>query len=221
VSASIVYVEPTFSAFGIFSALNDELAALSSPSVGLFRTATNTLTYNGAVDGYNLSAPGMVGDVLDVRYETDDTNKRWPRIASWTIYRNADTTDFPAGTALVLNQMGQSGLDLRITYAKGFDPLTALAGDVVTASGVPATALDILAMGAAIRLVSGREIRRNRIDAQGDTRRPEEVPVGAVSQSTRELRRIYDARISQERTRLRAEWPTRLKNASMPTRSLV
>lgn len=81
--------------------------------------------------------------------------------------------------------------------------------DVTTLTGIPATAVDIPPLGAAIQLTLPREIRRNFMDNQPDPRKAPEVPPGAVANSVTQLTALYNIRVSEEAERLSRQY-TRL-----------
>jgi len=63
-------------------------------------------------------------------------------------------------------------------------------------------------LGAQIRLMSPREIKRNFTESQGDTRRADEVPAGSVAGSVSNLLRLRRDRIQAEAARLARAYPT-------------
>jgi hypothetical protein len=65
--------------------------------------------------------------------------------------------------------------------------------------------------GIILRMMNGREIKRNFIEAQGDTRRSDEVPPGAVRDSTTTLARLRRERIIAEAARLKAQYPIKFR----------
>lgn len=206
-TGAVVTAQPKFSSFRIFQALNDDLKDLSSPLNGLYQLKTVDLTFNPVTYGYDLTgvAPGMVG-VQEVRYRTTGPEKTWPKISSWQLLREATDSgtfgDFPSGSALVIYEGAQPGYPIHVVYKAPFDPLTALTSDAELISGLSSTMLDIPPLGAAIRVVAGREIKRNFDEAQREPRRAEEVPPQANSQSTRGLQMLRRDRIMAEAARL-------------------
>jgi hypothetical protein len=80
--------------------------------------------------------------------------------------------------------------------------------DVNSTGGVQETLTDILAIGTQIRLMSPREVKRNFTESQGDTRRADEVAVGAVGNSFSQLQRLRRDRIQAEAARLSRAYPT-------------
>jgi hypothetical protein len=207
-SDAVVTVNPKFPRFGIFSAINEELGALSSE--GLFQVKTVDLTYNPAIDGYDMTSVTDLLDIYSVRYSIPGPNLRWPEIRSYQLKRNMPTTDFASGIALVLDEGGYPGRTVRVSYLAPFSPLTALTDNVVTTSGLHTEAHDIPPLGAAARLVMPRDVKRGFTETQGDTRRAEEVPPGASMASGRGLLALRDRRVQQEIARLRRFFPARL-----------
>lgn len=199
----LVVVNPKFPTFTLLQRLNDELADLSSPTNGLFQVKTVSIAVSGTTRGYNL-ATDVLG-VLDVRYPEVGGEKSYPKVTGWQILRNVPTSDFASGVALRLDEHVQPGRTLTVSYKAPFTGLSALATDVTT-TGLPATATDILSLGVAIRAMAGREVKRNFTEGQPDTRRAEDVPPGAVDNSSAGLRRLRRDRIQAEVARLYAQW---------------
>jgi hypothetical protein len=56
-------------------------------------------------------------------------------------------------------------------------------------------------------MMASREIRRNFTEAQGDTRRAEEVPPGAVRDSISNILRLRRDRILAEKAKLTRQYP--------------
>jgi hypothetical protein len=62
-----------------------------------------------------------------------------------------------------------------------------------------------------MRLMAAREIKRNFIEAQGDTRRPDEVQPGAITNSIANIQRLRRDRIIAEAGRLKAQYPIKFR----------
>ena len=117
------------------------------------------------------------------------------------------TDDFSSGFALRFDQPTRSGR-LRVVYKAPFTPLSQESQNLNSYSGLPVTCEDIVNIGTQIRLMAPREIKRNFIESQGDTRRAEEVPAGAVGNSITNLLRMRRDRITAEAARLARQYPT-------------
>lgn len=210
-SGAVIRVNPKVSDFDIFGAINDELRSLSSPLNGLFKVVTADLTYNAAVSGYNLTGATDVIDVLEVRYDTPGVDQSWPIVRSFDVARSMPTADFASATAVMLHEGGYPGQSIRVRYSAPFTLLSTAADVVETVSGIPSTAVDILSIGAAIRLSAGRPIRRSQPDTQGDTRRAAEATTQDTLMAPNGLRALHRARVNEEAARLRSMYPPRLR----------
>lgn len=204
----LVSVRPRFSDFRILRALNEELSDLSSPVNGLYQVKTVELTYNATRQAYDLTGVTNLSNILELRYKLPGSSHQWPLIGNgkYDILRNMNTSEFASGFALTLYEEAYPGQTIRVRYGADFTSLSTLTDDVTTVSGLPASAVDIPPLGAAIRLVSAREIARNFLESQPEPRRSEEVPAGAVMQSVNGLRALRQQRIIAEAAKLQSDW---------------
>lgn len=209
-SGAIVTVNPRFPRNQVLEAVNDELADLASPMHGLFQVKVLDLSYNGSDRQVNLPAVANVVDLLEVRsrYKSDD----YQQVRAVKLLRDMPTKDFGSGMALQLDQDIRQG-DLRITYKAPFTKATVESDSIQTICGYPESAEDILVIGSQIRLMTPREVKRNFTESQGDTRRSDEVPPGAVGNSITNLLRMRRDRITAEAAKLTRQYPTFLTRA--------
>ena len=206
---ALVHVAPRFTDDEIWKQLGNDLGDLSSPSNGLFALNQVDLTYNATVNGYDL---GPISDqilsIYEVKYLTPGPQLDNPRINTngFRLNRNATTTQYPSGISLQLFQPAYPGYNVRVLYRSTFTmPSTAFAN--VSSTGLQQSAYDLPPIGAAIRLMEGREIKRNFTEGQGDTRRAGEVAPGAILQSARGLQQLRAQRIMAEAAKLDALYP--------------
>ena len=157
--------------------------------------------YVAPVDGYNMvdsaGANLTSEDVLaiySVTYADIGVANMQPDIQSWRLIRNRDVTTFASGLALILYSGAAPGRTVTVNYKA---PLKQLA----------LTAYDLPPLGAALNLMSTTPIRREFLDAQGSSRRAEEVPPGAISASMRDLRARRSRRIESEASRIVGMYP--------------
>ena len=203
----LVRVTPRFTDHQIVREINRHLASLSSPRNGLYGVYTTELAYTASVESYDLNATGLVR-VLEVRRQTFGSSYAWPRVppGMWELDRAADTTDFPSGISLRVRE-GNTGLGIQVVYGKTFDPISTTGTTLVATTGIAREQEDIPPLGAAVRLMSGREVSRSSPNSQGDSRRSNEVPPGAVGASYRGLVGLWQERVKEESARLRAMYP--------------
>lgn len=211
--AAKVLVNPRFSDAQILRAVNHELQSLSSPDNGLFQMKSVDITYNAAIDGYDLTSVTDLISVYGVRYAALGSEIEYPWVSQglWEHARNLDTAVFASGQAIFMRAPVDPGRTMRVFYKAPFVALSALTDNVATVSKLHAEAHDILALGAGIRLTAGREIHRNFDEAQGNTRRSGEVPPGANLGANRGLQQQYMKRVREEASRLGVMYPMRTR----------
>jgi hypothetical protein len=204
---AIVTVNPKFPRWQVLQALNDELADLSSPMNGLFQMKTLDISYNGSDRQVNLTGVTSMIDLYDVRwrYTSDD----YPVVRNYRLMRDMPTSDFPSGYVLTLDEPVMSST-IRVIYKDAYTGFSSEASTLAS-TGASSSLADLLVLGAQIRLLASREVKRNFIESQGDTRRADEVPAGAMNASVTNLLRLRRDRIQAEAARLNRQYPTRIR----------
>jgi hypothetical protein len=205
-SGSVVTVNPRFYAHSILTDLNNSLADLDG--AGIYQEVSLNITFNPVVSGYDLTGAGTVLDILEVRYQQVGPTRRFPVIPHWSLMRDMDTSVFPSGTGLVIDSPGFPGLPLRVRYAAPLTQISAVT-DTLDMIGLSYTAADLPPIGAAIRQMMGRDVKRSFLEAQPDTRRAQEVPPGVAQGAIRTLQGMYQAGIADERMRQLQRFPYR------------
>ena len=202
---SVAIVDPKFPRAQILEAINAEIDDLSSPMNGLYQIKSMELNYNGTSTMINLPTIDKIIDLVSVtvRYIATD----YPKITRCRLIRDLPNDDFNSGYAIRFDEQVRAGRII-VVYKSPFTNVTTETQNLQNIAGFPATAEDILIMGAQIRLVSPREVKRNFTESQGDTRRSEEVPTGSVSSSINNIIRMRRDRITAEAARLARQYPT-------------
>lgn len=206
---AVVTLNPRFPDFTIAKAINDDLLDLSAPSNGLYAVRVLELTGSAASNGYDLAGATNLLEIVSVSTSVPGAARSWNPVTYFDLDHNAETDDFASGYALRLHEGVHAGRQLRVLYKASFAPLANLTDDVELVAGLPASMHDIPPMGAAVRLVAPREIARNDITSQGDSRRAQEVPPGAVASSMRTIAALRAQRIAAEAGRLAQKYPER------------
>jgi hypothetical protein len=205
---AIVALNPRFPRAQMLEALNQDIDDLSSPVNGLFRVVAVDVPYNGSDRQIDLTGATDVIDLIDVRlrYLADD----YPVLRGVRLQRNLPTSDFPSGIALVFDEGTIAG-SLRVRYKAPFTRAVSVASDIQSACFVPQSMEDILEMGVMMRMMQTREIKRNFIESQGDTRRSDEVPPGATRDSFTNIMRLRRDRIIAEKAKLARQIPLTIR----------
>jgi hypothetical protein len=204
-TGAIATLNPRFPRAQVLEALNDEIQDLSSPMHGLFQVKYFDLDYNGSDMYINLPSVANIIDLISVhvRYLADE----YIQIRKVKLVRDMPTDDFSSGYAIKFEQPARQGR-LRIVYKAPFVALTNETQNLTNWAGLPASCEDIINLGTQIRMMAPREMKRNFTESQGDTRRADEVPPGAVAGSIQNLIRMRRDRITAEASRLIRQYPT-------------
>ena len=203
-AGAVAVVNPRFPRQQMLDALNADLDDLSSTVNGLFRVVAQDISYNGTDRQVNLTSASGIIDLLDVRLRYLATD--FPIIRNVRLQRNLPTADFASGIAIVFDEAVMAGT-LRVVTKREFTRVTAEANDMQTVAFLPTSCEDIVEMGVILRMMNGREIKRNFIESQGDTRRSEEVPPGSTRDSLTNIQRLRRERITAEAARLKQQYP--------------
>lgn len=203
-AGAVITLNPRFGRQSLLDALNQDIDDLSSPSNGLFQVVSTDVTYNGSDRQVDLTGASNVIDLIDVRlrYLSDD----FPVIRGVRLHRDLPTTDFPSGYALTFDDDCMAGT-LRVRYKTSFVRASSLASDIQSTCKVPLSMEDILEMGVMARVMAPREIRRNFTEAQGDTRRADEVGAGMILSSVNGILRMRKERLMAEKAKLTRQYP--------------
>lgn len=212
-SGATVVINSQFPNYSVWKGLNNELQSLSSPSNGLFKVGMKELTVASGASGYDLTGvTDNVLDVINVYWDSDESAMNWQPVADFEFRHNANTTDFPSGYAVIIRDPLVTGRTIRVLYKAHFSQLSSTLSTDLATTGLAPSMYDIPAIGTAARLVPYSEVRRNRIQPQGDTRRAEEVPPGAIANSARMLLQQKYERIREEAFKLLAAYPMRSRD---------
>lgn len=203
----LVQVNPRWSDFEIFRALNHEISSYSSPRVALFQMKALDITFQAATVGYDLTSVTDLIEVYELRWK-GYTNGEWPRIRGWRVTRDMATSEFASGQALLLTEPAGPGRPIRVRYKAHFAQLANLADNVEVVSGLPESAHDIPPLGAAARLLAHRESKRATIDSQPEPRQAADVGPGTARNAAASLLALRDLRLREEAARLQAQYPT-------------
>lgn len=196
-----VIVSPNYPMVDILKAVADEVRVL--PVLGVYRKRSAALTFDTVDYDYSLSG---ITDLLSVYMLTY-------KVGGYDRYSYNISAESGASILRDYDYGGYSDtLAATLWYRATFGPLAAdLNEDVSISTGLPASSHDILAYGAAARLLMPDEVRRVSLDVS-PVRASEDVPPRAIGGATMFLQGQRDLLIQTEARRLRAEWPLRRRN---------
>lgn len=206
-AGAIITVKPRFPNQMMLEHVNDELTDLSSPANGLFQIKVCSRNYNGTDRAVDLTGVTDLLSIHEVRWKYD--NDEWIEVRRWRLSRDAATADFASGLMLIFDMPPPQAAPIRVSYKAPYTRLASLSQDLTTVAGLQASVEDVVRMGVQLRSMVGREVKRNFIEGQGDTRRAQEVGPGAVQASWRGIAAMRQQRIEAEQARLYQAYPMR------------
>jgi hypothetical protein len=198
-AGDMLYVRPRMTDWFAFNAINDQLRSMSSPEAGLYKIGTWVADVDPTYQTYEVpvAAADMI-NILRVRWRWPGTTDVWSSLAP-RHYRWVYSTQQNVVRLLISIP---SGTEIEFTYKAPFGQATSLDDDPVADLGLSDSMLDIPALGAAVKLLFTTESRRTQVSTQGDSRRPDEVPVSSNSAIAGQMSRLYKARVQEEMSRL-------------------
>jgi hypothetical protein len=196
-AGEVVRVKPRWTNWAIVREWNNGLYSMGSPVNGLYAYGSFTSVINWQSNKYPLPTTGNWETLtplrlLIARYQQTYT-ATWQRIAAEWQPEIKEIRLYGAPP--------QNATLIEFVLAFPFSPATDLTTDVATL-GLTTETMDLPGLFAASRLLLTNESRRNQLTAQGDARRPEEVPAGATLGASREFARTYGIRTQEEYARL-------------------
>lgn len=194
-SGALVAINPTLTDADIFNEIIQEVRSL--PSEGLYRIDSEELEYNYTTDGFNTTEiDNMVGP-LSLQYT----------IGGRTFWTDKFTDH--SGLLRPWNMALPDNQTATLFYRGGFIQPESYDQDLAEYCQIPESAQDIVAIGAAIRMVYGREQLRGQVAAQAHARSNEDVQSGSGARSVALLERWKANRLAVENQRLRETHPRR------------
>jgi hypothetical protein len=201
----LVLINPVAPPHLVFDAINADIAAL--PGSGLYRMRTIELAAASTALTYDLNVSDCI-DVYDITWDETDATRAWPHLREGWQVRRAPSA-FGGRVQLRLHEQVTPGRPIRVLYKARFAALTSLDDDVESVTGMPESMVDIVSLGAQVRLMGTREAKRTFTESQPDTRRAGEVPVGSAMRSAASVMQLRQQRIGAERALLDAAYPYR------------
>lgn len=206
----IVRINPSFTTDEIFHTVISEFAALKGSALVRFVTTevsptTSLLHYDSGLDPADEPLY-----IQHAEYEYDARGNWKP--AKVQLVTDLDTSDFASGYAIKVTGGGVVGRPLRVTFACTLKVPSSM-NDVISEAETGHT-VDIwpaIPVGAAWRLLLGKEARRLNPDRSHGSRRAEEVSPGSIAFLGRAFQRMREDIIESALERQYAKHPPRTR----------
>ena len=207
-TGDLVRIGPSYTTDEIFHSVISEFASLKG--TGLVRYVTTEVAPTSGLHHFD-SGLDPADEPLYVQHAEFEKDARgnW-RPARVRLVKNLDTSDFPSGYAIKVLEGGVLGRPLRVTFACTLK-VPASMSDVISEEETGHT-VDIwpaIPVGAAWRLLLGKESRRLNPDRSHGSRRAEEVSPGSIAFLGRAFQRMREDIIESALERQYAKHPPR------------
>jgi hypothetical protein len=203
-SGTRVISSPMFPRGLVKQAINESIAGVFPD---LWGVGTTSFTFSAARNTYSM--PTGAKDILAVSWSTTGPTKEWMPVRRWRLDRNANTTAFATGASLSIYDAILPGRTIQVVYTKEPTQLSSDSDVFTTVTGLPASAEDVIRLGAAYRMVPFFDSGHlSGMSAEADFS-ANMRPTGGSSQLGRYLMQLYQMRLAEEANGLQRIYPTR------------
>lgn len=199
-----VTATPTFPRQKIANAIND---TINETSGQLFAVDSVTFAFVPSVTTYEL--PEAADNILHISYEAIGPSKEWITIRKYEYDRMADTSRFPSGRTVTINQYVQPGRNVRVTFSKDPSTLT-LGGDPFSLTGLPSSCEDVMKLGAKCRLITDIEPGRLSITSPEADYNSNRVTFGSGTNTSKYIYALFQQRLAKEANSLKSKYHNRI-----------
>jgi hypothetical protein len=200
-----VILSPTFPRQSIKRAIND---TINSFFPKLWGVGSTTFTFNASQTAYTL--PVEAESVIYASWQTTGSSLEWLPINRWRMDPMANVTTFGTNNTINIYENIQPGRTVQVFYTKEPAVLTDNDDDFATVTGLPASAYDVVILGASYKLLSFLDPGRiNLTSAESDlndTKMPYNAGVGA----SRYIYALFQQRLNEEALKLQDKFPIRI-----------
>jgi hypothetical protein len=201
-----VILSPTFPRISIKRAINDTIGSLYPK---LWGTASTTFTFNGVVNTYTL--PVEAEDVISLAWQSVGSSKEWYPVKRWRPDPMANTGAFTSGNTVTVYDGITPGRTVQVFYTKEPSLLVNNSDEFTTVTGLTESCRDVVALGAAYRLLSYLDPGRiNLASAEADTA-DSKLPSTAGTSASRYIFALYQQRLNEEASKLQGKYPTKIR----------
>jgi hypothetical protein len=209
-AGSRVVIKPTFPRSSVKRAIQDTIRAIGS---SMFAAKNTSFTYNSTVDAYvfnNLN----IQNILRLSWQDIGSTKRWVPISKYEWDSSPDAVTWGSGAqTITINDMRiMTGRKINVTYATAPTVLgTASEDSFSEQTGLPESVKDVVVLGAAYRLLSFIDPARNVVFSPQADELDSKRPYGSGNSATRELYKLYTARLAEEVQGQQQQYPPRIR----------
>ena len=200
-----VTIAPSYPRFSIERNIN---AAVDGVYPDLFGTNSTTFSFVATRTTYSLPAEAI--DVMAVAWQSVGPSLEWLPVRHYRVDRMANTGSFATGKTMSVYDGVIPGRTINVLYSLKPTLLVNLTDDFTTTTGLPASAREVIILGAAYRMAVYLDLGRvPTISAEADSL-GQSNPIGSAVNISRALKNLYQDRLLVEVRRQQEQFPPRV-----------
>lgn len=208
---SKVTISPTFPKSAIKRAINDAIRGVGNNLLAVKQT---TFTYNPVVTTYAF-ANLNIRNILNLSWQTIGPSKEWKPIRHWSWDAASNATAFGYTSSdqvqtVTVSDFITPGRTVQVNYTTIPSVFTDGDEEFATQTGLPASAKDVVVLGASWRLLTYLDpARASMVSPQADET-DSKRPYGSSQSASKQLFALYQQRLNEEVQAQQKQFPIRV-----------
>ena len=204
-----ITLTPTFPRTIIKKAINDTINSLYPK---LWSVASTTFTFNASQTTYPL--PDDLESILYMSWQTTGSSQEWLPINRWRADPMANISTFNTQNTVNLYENIQPGRTVQVWYTTTPNTLDNSTDDFADVTGLPASAVEVVTLGASYKLLSYVDAGRINLSSAEADLNDTKIPSTAGVASSRYIFALYQQRLNEEALKLQDKYPIRIHYTS-------
>ena len=200
-----ITLSPTFPRLMIKKAINDVINSLYPK---LWSVASTTFTFNASQTTYPL--PDDVESILYMSWQTTGSSLEWLPINRWRADPMANIATFNTQNTVNIYENIQPGRTVQVWYTTEPNTLDANTDDYADVTGLPASSVEVVILGACYKLLSYVDSGRINLSSAEADLNDTKIPSTAGVASSRYIYALYQQRLNDEALKLQDKYPIRI-----------
>ena len=200
-----ITLSPTFPRLMIKKAINDVINSLYPK---LWSVASTTFTFNASQTTYAL--PDDAESILYMSWQTTGSSLEWLPINRWRADPMANIATFNTQNTVNIYENIQPGRTVQVWYTTEPNTLDANTDDYADVTGLPASSVEVVILGACYKLLSYVDSGRINLSSAEADLNDTKIPSTAGVASSRYIYALYQQRLNDEALKLQDKYPIRI-----------
>jgi hypothetical protein len=200
-----ITLSPTFPRLMIKKAINDVINSLYPK---LWSVGSTTFTFNASQTTYPL--PDDAESILYMSWQTTGSSLEWLPINRWRADPMANIATFNTQNTVNIYENIQPGRTVQVWYTTEPNTLDANTDDYADVTGLPASSVEVVILGACYKLLSYVDSGRINLSSAEADLNDTKIPSTAGVASSRYIYALYQQRLNDEALKLQDKYPIRI-----------